>query len=112
MQSGQRPVALSVFFHSLAAEDLNAIDDYIARDSPERAHAFVGRLRARCESLADFPYKGRARSDIAEGLRTLSFHRRVVIAYRVDDNQVTIWRIIMAGQNLEEVLEDLETNSR
>jgi toxin ParE1/3/4 len=105
-------VAHSVFLHPLAAEDLNAIDDYIARDSPVRAHAFVARLKARCESLADFPYKGRARPDIAEGLRTLSFQRRVVIAYEVDGDQVTIWRIIVAGQDLEEVLEDLKTDPR
>ena len=100
-------MALEVFFHPLAVEDLDAIDDFIARDSPAYAFAFVSRIRKRCESLAIFPMQGRSRSDIGDAIRLLAFERRVVIAYSIDAKLVTIWRIVSAGQDLDDVLKDL-----
>jgi toxin ParE1/3/4 len=99
-------VAFDVFFHPLAAEDLEAIDAYIAQDSPDRARAFVLRIRRQCENLTTFPYRGRSRPDLAEGVRLLSFERAVVIAYQVDLDRVTIWRVIGAGRDLDQLLSD------
>ena len=66
-------MANDVAFHPLAFSDLEALDDFIARDSPERAASFVGRIRQFCESLAEFPERGRLREDFGAGIRTLSF---------------------------------------
>lgn len=38
-----------------AEADLEAIGDYIARDNPLRALAFIAELRDRCDSLVDMP---------------------------------------------------------
>ena len=42
-----------------ALADLNAIHDYIARDSPHYAERFVQRLIAAADPLTDFPDLGR-----------------------------------------------------
>lgn len=88
-----------VTFHPLAEADLNSIDDFIARDSPERAIAFVRRLQQHCQGLSQMPERGPRRDDLAAGLRALSFEGRVVIIYRIEQRAVEILRILYAGQD-------------
>ena len=59
-------------FSPLAIEDLNGILEYIARDNPTAAVAFVTLLEEKCEFLARFPLLGEARSELAEGIRAFS----------------------------------------
>ena len=92
-------MANEVVFHPLAFEDLDALDDFIARDSPERAAAFVDRIRQFCASLVEFPERGRLREDFGAGIRTLSFERRVVVAYKVQRRTVLSLRVFYAGQD-------------
>ena len=92
-------MANDVAFHPLAFADLEALDDFIARDSPERAASFVGRIRQFCESLAEFPERGRLREDFGAGIRTLSFERRIVVAYRLERRAVVVLRVFYAGQD-------------
>ena len=92
-------MANDVVFHALAFDDLDALDDFIAHDSPERAAAFVGRIRKFCASLAEFPERGRLREEFGPNIRTLSFERRVVVAYKVEQRTVLILRVFYAGQD-------------
>ncbi|MCJ2135835.1 type II toxin-antitoxin system RelE/ParE family toxin [Methylobacterium sp. J-026] len=46
-----------------AVADLDALYDYIASDSPERAITFIRRIRNRCESLSQLPKAGFTRDD-------------------------------------------------
>ncbi|MCV3241903.1 type II toxin-antitoxin system RelE/ParE family toxin [Mesorhizobium sp. ZC-5] len=88
-----------VTYRPLAVSDLDRIYEFIALDSPERAFAFVNRIRAHCAKLSEMPERGVPRDDLAFGIRTLSFERRVVVAYRVDDKAVQIVRVFYAGQD-------------
>jgi len=56
---------LPVSIRPEAIEDLQNIQDWIESESgdPEIAEAFVTRIFDRCESLGDFPMKGRRRDD-------------------------------------------------
>lgn len=92
-------MANDVAFHPLALSDLEALDDFIAHDSRERAAAFVGRIRQFCESLAEFPERGRLREDFGAGIRTLSFERRIVVTYRFERRTVVVMRVFYAGQD-------------
>ena len=92
-------MAYEVIFHPLAFDDLDRLDDFIAQDSPERAVAFIGRLRLFCMSLAEFPERGRRREELGEDVRTLSFERRAVVAYRIIGRTVRILRVFYAGQD-------------
>ncbi|MFB9947838.1 type II toxin-antitoxin system RelE/ParE family toxin [Rhizobium puerariae] len=91
-----------VLFHPLADADLEAIYHFIARDSPERAIGFIRRIRAFCGTLQTMTMRGRSRDDLAAGVRTLVFERRVVVAYRVAAEELTVLRIFYAGQNLDD----------
>jgi toxin ParE1/3/4 len=93
-------VPYEVIFRATAEADLDAIDDFIAQDSPERAFAFVARIRARCESLVDFPHQGTRRDDISPGLRTFGFERRATIAFRIEGNTVEIVSVLYGGRDL------------
>ena len=95
---------LEVVFTSLAVGDLDALDDFIARDNPIKANAFVRRIQQQCEGLSTFPRRGVSRPDLAEGLRLLFFERLIIIAYRVDDPVATILRVFYAGLDFEEIL--------
>lgn len=92
-------MAYEVVLHALAFDDLDRLDNFIALDSAERALAFVRRIREFCGSLANFPERGRRREDLGEDVRTLSFERRVVIAYRIEARTIRILRVFYAGSD-------------
>lgn len=101
-----RGVAHEVLFHPVAAADLDAIDDYIARDSPANAIAFVRRIRACCEGLATMPERGTRRDDLAPGVRTAGFERRVTIVFRIEGETVLILRILYGGRDVEALVRE------
>jgi toxin ParE1/3/4 len=59
----------------LAAADVDEIWDYIAEDSPLQSDAWVDRLDAKLRVLATQPVSGRAREELAPGLRSRTFGR-------------------------------------
>lgn len=92
-------MALRLTFRPAADADLDAIDDYIAQDSPSRASDFIRRIRTRCEQLTEFPELGRSRDDLRPGARLLPFERRVVIIYRVTTDTIEVGRIFYGGRD-------------
>lgn len=97
-------MTISVLFHPLADGDLEAIYNFIAEDSPQRAIAFVRRLRKFCFGLGEtMPMRGRQRDDLAPGVRTITFERRVVVAYRVSEVDLTVLRLVYAGRDTDKV---------
>ncbi|GGF74325.1 hypothetical protein GCM10007301_37680 [Azorhizobium oxalatiphilum] len=92
-------MARTVTFRPAALTDLDAIEDYIARDRPERAAAFVDGIIARCGQLGAQPEMGRARDDLRPGLRLLPLDRRVVVVYRLTPGPVEIIRIFYGGRD-------------
>jgi toxin ParE1/3/4 len=61
-----------------AADDLDGIAEYIARDNPLRALSFVEELQQRCEQLVRFPLAAPLRPEIAEQIRAVSFRRYLI----------------------------------
>jgi toxin ParE1/3/4 len=73
-----------------AFEQLTAIEDYISKDSPERAARFVDQLIEHAESLSDNPRLGRTVPEIANpDIRELLF-KKYRIVYRLKENRVEI----------------------
>ena len=96
-----------VVFSPEAEAQLVALYRYIALNaSPIIARRFSEAILARCEALDQMQRQGTPRDDLRPGLRTLSFHRRVVIAYAVDKATVTIIGIFYGGQNWETLVQD------
>lgn len=89
-----------VVFAPEAQADLFLLYDRIAEDGgEERALAYVERVQAACQRLADFPERGTKRDDIRPGLRVIGFERRAAIAFRVAAGQVTIIRVLYGGRD-------------
>lgn len=56
-----------------------------------------------CLSLDMFPHRGARRDDLRPGLRTISYRKRVDIAFVIDDDahRVTILDVFSGGQDLD-----------
>jgi plasmid stabilization system protein ParE len=90
----------------VAERDLLDILDYIARDRPAAARAFVDRLERAIERLARFPRSGRAPDD--DRLRRLGYRILVVedhlVFYVVTGRTVQIRRVIHGARRYDFLL--------
>lgn len=86
-----------------ARNDLFLIYDWIARAAtPQTALNYVERIERFCAQLAVGAERGTLRDAVRPGLRTLGFERRATIAFTVDDDRVTILRVLYGGRDLQE----------
>ncbi|MGA2289687.1 type II toxin-antitoxin system RelE/ParE family toxin [Bradyrhizobium sp.] len=100
-------MAIKVLFRPQAEADLLALYRYIAgASSLATAGNYIDRIETACMSLAEFPNRGTKRDDLAPGLRTIAFERRVTIAYRVLRTRVDIVTISYAGRDFENAFRD------
>ena len=94
-----------VVFREEALQQLEELYDFIVEaGSPSNAVSFTESILSFCEGLADFPYRGLAREDLRPGLRTIGYRKRVVIAYAVLYETVTIVGIFYGGRDHEQML--------
>jgi toxin ParE1/3/4 len=95
----------SVVFTPEAEEQLVELYRYIETESsPAIAERFTNAIVRFCEGLGDFPYRAARRDDIRPGLHVTNYQGRVVIAYAVDPNLVSIIGLFYAGQDFESLL--------
>ncbi len=92
-----------------AADDLEAIIDYIADESIASAVRVFQKIRARAQRLSAFPQRGRIVPELrAHGILT---YRELVqrpwrILYRVDAETVYVLGVIDGRRNVEDILLD------
>jgi toxin ParE1/3/4 len=90
---------------ALAVEDLIALHHWVSAEADiPTADSYLARIEERIAALADFPHRGSPRDDLIAGLRTLTFERRLLIAYNVVGKVVTVQRVINALRDLESTL--------
>lgn len=89
-------------FTPLAAQDLEAIADYIAADNPARALSFVRELRAQCQRITLNPPGYRLRPELGDGIRSCT-HGHYVIFFESDPDVVVIVRILHGARDLPAV---------
>ncbi len=90
-----------VIWRPEARDDLFTIYDRIADQAdPDTAFGYTSRIEAFAMRLSHFPNRGTPRFDLAQGLRTVTFERRVIVAYRVVKGAVHIQRLIPAARDL------------
>ncbi len=90
-------------FSPLAVQDLDGILEYIARDKPLAAIAFVETLREKCRTLARFPLLGAAREGLISGLRIFPVGN-YVIYYRPENDIVRIERVLHGARDADSLL--------
>ena len=83
-----------------ARDDLYAIYDWIAGQAdPDTAFAHTSRIEGFVQRLSQFPNLGTPRFELATGLRKVTFERRVIVAYRVENGAVHVVRLIHAARD-------------
>jgi len=97
-------VTTRLSFTDAAENDLEAIGDYIAEDSPAQALRLVRELRVDCAKLTTMP----KRHPLLPGYGSTGIRRRVfgnyLIFYRVEADTVEILHILHGAMNYEAVL--------
>ena len=86
-------------FSPAAGDDLEAIADYIAEDSPANAIRFIDQMRVQCLRLVKAPMAYVARPELGEGLRSCA-HGRYVIFFRPSQTVVRIERILHGARDM------------
>ena len=96
----------TVVFTPEAQEQLAALYRYIAvAASPTISERYVSAVIAYCEGLQTFPQRGTRRDDIRPRLRITNYKKRVVIAFNVDAEQVSVIGVFYGGQDYETVFQ-------
>lgn len=87
-----------------AERDLEGIADYIARDNPSKALAFIHELRDKCLGLAEMPlaFPKLTRYE-PSGIRR-RVHGSYQIFYRIDGQQVIILHILHGAMDYATIL--------
>jgi plasmid stabilization system protein ParE len=100
-------MSLRVVFSPEAQEQLAELYHYIAKaSSPVTAARYTEAIVSYCESLCIFPHRGTMRDDVRPGLRVTNYKKRVVIAFDVDAEAVSIIGVFYGGQDYETILQD------
>lgn len=86
-----------------AAEDLAEISDCIAGDSLDAADRWVDQHDERFRLLASQPLMGRARAELAAGLRGFSFGRYIVFFYMPIDRGIDVVRVLHSARDRNEL---------
>ena len=85
-----------------AQQDINELLEYLVPKAGETvAINYVGRLKTFLQGFETFPERGMRRHDVSLGLRLVGFRRKATIAFRVQDDLVTILRVYHGGRNIE-----------
>ena len=91
--------AYPISFSVKATEDLDAIFDYVAKDSPAVAAQIVDRLVVFCnETLSEHPYIGVQANSLEKGLRSFNVSSYRVL-YSVPNQSVLIRRIVHGSRD-------------
>lgn len=80
-----------------AARDLEAIEDYIARDDPAAAFRVATTIRERTGLLADHPHLGRP-GRVSGTREFVITGTPYIIAYAVEDTHIAILRVMHGAQ--------------
>ena len=93
---------MRVHWTNTAVEHLQAIYDYIAKDSPVYAQHMVDKLTKRSEQISSFPLSGRIVPEYeAEVIREL-IEKPYRVIYRIKPEQIDVLAVVHGAQLIQE----------
>ena len=99
-----------------AIKDLENIYGYISDKSgfPERAWAYIEKLRQKCHELETAPLRGQQRDDLMENLRITPIDKKAVVAFIVDEGKqvVIILNIFYGGRDYDAIMSSSPKSSQ
>jgi toxin ParE1/3/4 len=100
-------MACRIVFTPEARDELNRLYAYIAMAADtDIASRFVDGIIDHIATLKEFPKRGTPRDDLRPGLRTLTWRRRVTIAFMVEERDVVVIGIFYGGRDFESLLKE------
>jgi toxin ParE1/3/4 len=94
---------LPVIRSELAERDLEAILDYLDERSPRAAERLTAQIEEKCRLLGQFPGMGRARDELAPGLRSVVVEQYILF-YRITTDAVQVVRILHGSRDIENII--------
>ena len=91
---------MKLYVTPAARADLDDVWDYVSPAGKKVADRFVTKIRKQCRMLARFPGIGRARDELAVGLRSFPLSP-FVIFFRLVDKRVEIVRVLHGARDFE-----------
>ncbi|MFC1849546.1 type II toxin-antitoxin system RelE/ParE family toxin [candidate division CSSED10-310 bacterium] len=88
-----------IIWSPTALTDVNAIAEYISRDSPEHASLFIERLLEQTSRLADFPHSGRVIKEINDDNSREIIYGSYRIMYLIKDDEIWITGIVHGARD-------------
>jgi toxin ParE1/3/4 len=88
-----------------AEQDLFAIWDYIARDSPNAADRFLQRIQSRFGQLLDSPFSGESQAHLRPGLRSI-IEGSYIIFYEPRPDGILIYRVLHGARSWEDLINE------
>jgi len=81
-------IIYKVYLMPDAIKDLEHIYKYISKQSgfPERAWAFIQKLKLQCQKLETAPLRGQESNDLMEKLRIHPLNKKTIAAFIVDED--------------------------
>lgn len=89
-----------------AVADLLRISEAIARDNVTAAADWLDAVFDACQRAADFQHIGRARDELAAGLRSIPVGHYVMFYKPVDDELVLVVRLYHGAQDIPSIFEE------
>ncbi len=92
-----------------AENDLRAVVEYYADESPSRALNMLSKIKQKCSDLKLLPERGRVVPELKE-FNILQYHELVIdnwrVIYKISENQVYVLSVIDSRRNVEDILLD------
>ncbi len=86
-----------------ADDDLVGIAEFIARDKPEAARNWIGKIRETCETIASHPEMGELRRGFGiPGCRSFSIGNYVIF-FRRNEDGIEVARIVHGNRDMRNI---------
>jgi len=90
---------VKIIWSPTALTDVDAIAEYIARDSPEHASFFIERLLEQTNRLTDFPHSGRVIREINDDKAREIIYGSYRIMYLLKNDDIWITGIVHGARD-------------
>ncbi len=91
---------MKVVWSKESLRQLIEIEQFISRDSPDRAVKFINKLIDRGEKVKDYPYKGRIVPEFSINEIREVFEKTYRIVYKISKDQIEILTVFEGHQLL------------
>jgi len=92
---------VTVLWSRRAEADLDAIFDFIRRDSPVNALAMIDRITRRAAQIAQFPYSGRMVPEVSNSKIRELIEGPYRIVFEVRDGQVAVLAVVHSARDFD-----------